>query len=231
MRSVHRHVRGNLVAYLALFVALGGTSYAAVKLPAKSVGAKQIKKNAVSSKKVKDGSLGAVDFAAGQLPKGDKGDKGDQGPRGLQGERGEPGLDGQPGPQGERGPSNAYAVYYDAFSSRTSVERTVPSGRYLLIGKVSVTNGNFTDPNISTSCGVGSPDDSGAGRGDFSYAALPRAFDGDAAESALTVHGIVDLPEGGTVEMTCNRSEGGLGRWYLTAVQIGEFDLELAPNP
>jgi len=43
----------NVVACLALFVALGGVSYAAVKLPKNSVGTKQIKKNAVTSTKIK----------------------------------------------------------------------------------------------------------------------------------------------------------------------------------
>ena len=63
-----------VVALLALFVALGGGAYAALKLPKNSVGSKQIKANAVNSSKVKDGSLLAGDFKASQLPKGDKGD-------------------------------------------------------------------------------------------------------------------------------------------------------------
>jgi hypothetical protein len=77
-----------VIACLALFVALGGTGYAAMKLPANSVGSAQIRKNAVTGAKVKDGSLLAQDFRAGQLPagvKGDKGDKGDQGVQGLPG--------------------------------------------------------------------------------------------------------------------------------------------------
>ena len=44
----------NVVATLALFVALGGASYAAIQLPKNSVGAKQIKRNAVSSAKIKN---------------------------------------------------------------------------------------------------------------------------------------------------------------------------------
>ena len=42
MTRLTQHARSNVVAYLALFVALGGTGYAAINLPANSVGGKQI---------------------------------------------------------------------------------------------------------------------------------------------------------------------------------------------
>ena len=54
-------------------------------LPKGSVGATQLKKNAVTGLKVKDGSLLATDFKTGQLPAGPKGDPGPQGPRGEPG--------------------------------------------------------------------------------------------------------------------------------------------------
>ena len=57
--DVARHLRHNGVAHLALFVALSGTSYAAAKLPSKSVGSTQLKSNAVTSAKVEDRSLRA----------------------------------------------------------------------------------------------------------------------------------------------------------------------------
>ena len=58
----------NLTASLALFVALGGTSYAALQLPKNSVGATQITRNSVTSPKVKRGSLLRSDFkASGRL--------------------------------------------------------------------------------------------------------------------------------------------------------------------
>ena len=97
MLKVVRHLRANVIAYAALFVALGGTSYAAASLPKNSVGSKQIKagavhtsdiaSNAVTSAKVKNGSLQTKDFKASELvtlkgPKGDKGDKGDKGAAG-----------------------------------------------------------------------------------------------------------------------------------------------------
>src|SRR3954447_5169731 len=85
------------IALLALFVAIGGTGYAALKLPKNSVGAKQLRKgavrssdiaaNAVTGPKVKQGSLNASDFATGSLPSG---------ARGVQGEKGATGANGSP---------------------------------------------------------------------------------------------------------------------------------------
>ncbi len=82
-----------IVALIALFVALGGTTYAAVNLPANSVGTKQIKNgavtrtklanNAVTSAKVQDRSLLAADFKPGQLPQGPIGPMGPKGPSGI----------------------------------------------------------------------------------------------------------------------------------------------------
>ncbi len=85
-----------VVASVALLVALGGTSIAAVSaLPARSVGTKQLKdkavtkaklaSNAVTAAKVKNGTLLQADFKAGQLPAGPKGATGPQGPAGPAG--------------------------------------------------------------------------------------------------------------------------------------------------
>jgi hypothetical protein len=52
----------NVMATIAVFIALGGSAYAATQLKKNSVGAKQLKKNAVSGAKVKDGSLSAADI-------------------------------------------------------------------------------------------------------------------------------------------------------------------------
>ena len=51
---VHHSV---IVAYVALFVALGGTGYAAISLPANSVGTGQIRNDAVTSNKIANGSI------------------------------------------------------------------------------------------------------------------------------------------------------------------------------
>jgi len=79
----------NITATMALIIALGGTSYAAIVLPANSVGSKQLKKRAVTSSKlaanavtsatVRNGSLRAKDFKVGQLPAGPAGPAGTAG--------------------------------------------------------------------------------------------------------------------------------------------------------
>jgi hypothetical protein len=104
------YVRRHHIALLALFVAMGGTSYAAFKLPKNSVGSKQIKANAVNSGKVKNGSLLAGDFKAGQLPAGARG------VQGLKGDKGDPCAASDPackGPQGDTGPQGPGALSFD----------------------------------------------------------------------------------------------------------------------
>ncbi len=74
----HRPSPAMVVACIALAVALGGTSYAAITLPRNSVGATQLRSNAVTSAKVRDGSLQAKDFG-GSLARGPRGPQGPAG--------------------------------------------------------------------------------------------------------------------------------------------------------
>jgi hypothetical protein len=57
IRATLNYTRQNAIAFLALFVALSGTAFAATKLPNNSVGTKQIKKSAVTGVKVKKNTL------------------------------------------------------------------------------------------------------------------------------------------------------------------------------
>lgn len=47
-----RHIRQNVIAYLALFIALGGTSYAALELPRNSIGPKQLRNHVIDPVKL-----------------------------------------------------------------------------------------------------------------------------------------------------------------------------------
>ena len=85
-------------------LALGGSSYAAVKLAPGSVGNKELRSGAVTSDKVKKGSLQRRDFKPGQLPTGATGPQGPAGPQGAQGPAGAQGLAGAQGAKGDPGP-------------------------------------------------------------------------------------------------------------------------------
>ena len=94
LAKLARYMGRHHFGLLALFVALGGTSYATVvNVPRASVGTPELKRNAVKAAKIApnavrtghvlDGSLLVTDFRAGQIPQGPKGDKGDKGDPGA----------------------------------------------------------------------------------------------------------------------------------------------------
>jgi hypothetical protein len=84
----------NVMPTIAVFVALGGGAYAAFKLPANSVGSRQLKNSAVTPRKVARATI--------KLFKGQKGAPGPKGAHGVQGPQGVQGI------QGPIGPSNVY---------------------------------------------------------------------------------------------------------------------------
>jgi hypothetical protein len=127
MRARLKLDRATVLAFVAMFLALTGGAYA-VAVPSSSVGSRQLKKDAVTGKKikagavrsrhVKDGSLLGKDFKAGTLPAGPQGPVGPAGAPGTSGERGPagaagaqgpagPAAAGVPGPAGPAGPAGA----------------------------------------------------------------------------------------------------------------------------
>ncbi len=132
----------NVIASIALFVALGGSSYAALHLPKGSVGPKQLQKNSVSSKKVKPGSLLKSDLKKSAL----KSLQGAQGPQGAE------------GPQGVPGPSGATKVIVRVGAFKLIVpdeneNETVDClpGEVATGGGLEVTNGSTSDMMARTS--------------------------------------------------------------------------------
>lgn len=117
-----RYVKQHHIALIALFVALGGTSYAATQLPKNSVGPTQIKANAITSPKVKDGSLVPADFKPGSIANG------------APGAPGVPGADGAAGPQGPQGPQGPKGDKGDTGTVDTSnfFTKAQSDARYLL---------------------------------------------------------------------------------------------------
>jgi hypothetical protein len=126
MRRIREHLTyANVCASLALFIALGGTSYAAFSLPrdsvgerelrARSVGTSELKASAVTSRNVRDGSIAPRDLSATARsaiagPPGPQGVAGQTGATGPKGERGPQGAAGEQGPKGDQGPPGASAA-------------------------------------------------------------------------------------------------------------------------
>ena len=121
-----------VISIIALVFAATGTGWAVTQLPRNSVGAPQIKNDAVISSKVKDGSLSATDFAARQLPTG------------------------ATGATGARGPSDAWVFISSSasfdFNSQSVLESTtLPAGSYTAIAILSLSS-RLAD--TSAECGL-----------------------------------------------------------------------------
>lgn len=101
----------NVCSTLALVLAASGTGYAAVTLPAGSVGSRELRDNAVRSVDIRNGTLRAPDFARGVLARttGPQGPAGAAGPQGPEGRQGPVGVPGRPGVQGAAGPAGRNA--------------------------------------------------------------------------------------------------------------------------
>lgn len=110
---IRRHLSfANILAAVAVFIALGGTAFAAHYVITSS---SQIKDGVVTGADVKNGSLSGKDIKTGTLTaahitgvvKGEKGDPGPAGPKGDDGTKGAKGDDGAKGAKGDTGPKGA----------------------------------------------------------------------------------------------------------------------------
>jgi hypothetical protein len=120
-----------VISLIALFVALGGTTYAATTalINGSHIKPHSIAKNRLTNKAVK------------QL-KGNRGPKGATGATGAQGVQGVQGLQGI---QGARGPSDVYEVELSATTGSTPAGTTrtltlsnLPAGAYAIYGKAAI---------------------------------------------------------------------------------------------
>ena len=123
-----RHLQRHFVGYLALFVALGGTSFAAATL----INGSQIKPHTISENRLTNGAIAALHGA-----KGAPGAPGAQGPAGPQGAQGPAGVAGPPGISGwQRISATTVPVPHDGSD--------VAAGAYCPAGKQAISGSYFT---------------------------------------------------------------------------------------
>ena len=110
LSRIVNHARGNIVSYVALFSALGGTSYAAASLAPNSISTRALRNGAVTRVKLATGSvaannvrnhsLTAADLNVATLAKAADGAAGGAGQSGADGKRGAVGPTGPAGHDG-----------------------------------------------------------------------------------------------------------------------------------
>jgi hypothetical protein len=123
----------NVTSLLALFVALGGASYAAIRLPANSVGTKQIQNRSITIRKIDRTALASLRGATG-LP----------GPQGARGVPGAQGVQGPPGPKGAAGASGNAVIGDGAVTTSKLADSSVTQAKLGLTTALASTDVNGT---------------------------------------------------------------------------------------
>lgn len=144
MIFLRRHLTyANVVASLALFLALGGAAFAATQLPRNSVGTGQLKPEAVTAGKIAKRTRNQLRGAQG--PQGPQGKTGKTGPKGATGARGATGATGATGAKGANG-TDGTGPAFEVFGTNKAVPgpivaQTLAAGAYVLSADASLTNG------------------------------------------------------------------------------------------
>jgi hypothetical protein len=209
-----------VVACIALVVALGGTTYAAISLPARSVGTPQLKPDAVTSIKVKNGSLKLADFADGQLPQGARGAqgssgrKGDAGPAGPAGATGATGATGAPGPTAAYYDSNDLTVTVLAGPDTRVATLAIPQpGKYVIWSKVWLTRPSAGQATTGA-CFLRTD-----GVEDVTLWSAPQALPASAVN--ILAH---DYATAGTINLYCNASGASMANnAKIVAMPVGSL--------
>ena len=131
------------VALVALTVALGGTSLAAITVTSSmirnnSVASIDLADNSVVSRDIRNGSIFPVDLSAGakRTLTGAIGPMGPAGPAGANGANGAQGIQGNQGIQGPAGPAGPTASAFERSTGTTALD---PSGELVEFTTIAVT--------------------------------------------------------------------------------------------
>ena len=231
-RGFLRFLRGNTIALLALFLALGGTTYAASTA--------LIGKNTVASPQVVNGSLQTKDLSK-KARKALKGNRGLQGAQGAPGTAGAAGPKGATGAQGPIGPSVTYQNRVAAnltISTSAGTPTTVNSlvlpgpATYLVTASASM----FDNATAPSTCGIYARiTRNGTQVGDHAELGTSHPTASEYIETALSMQRLLAVSGASqTVNVTAYRFLGTgtctVFNRTLTAIQVGSGNGTLAPT-
>lgn len=167
----------HVLALIALFAALAGGAYAVQLLPRNSVGARQLKKGAVTPPKLAAATVRLLRGGTGPTgATGPAGPTGDAGPKGDPGPKGDTGAQGPPGVTEVDIGGNAFQALSSSYAAIATV--TVPAGSYLVQAKTTVfTHSQNTTAHVDCIVGpVVGPDPSDLDEAGATLNAVPSLF-------------------------------------------------------
>ena len=197
----------NVMATVAVFIALGGASYAAIKLPTNSVGTKQLKKNAITTAKIKNGAVTPTKVSPETIAQ----------------------FKGAQGPAGQIGPSDAYIDRRDAIQNigvgtPTQVAAlSLPPGSYTFAAKLLADNDGAEASRID--CNLDDPDGNHI---DFMKLRLAPTNLPNLEFGNISLAGALTLNVSGAVSVQCVQIQEGaappsmtVGFRKLIAIRVG----------
>jgi len=195
LRNSAVHFRRQFVGYLALFIALGGTTYAAT-----TVGSADIKDNAVLSRHIKNGQVKHQDLAVNSVGTGNV----------IDGSLFKRDFKAGQLPAGPRGPSNSYYVHGNVLSD-------LPAGDYVVIGQwVEDNSAGTTTATVTSLKAVGLT--SGGTLIPGSSSPSSQATVPPGGRATVPFQAIIHLPPGGTIDVS---ETGPYQLADMTAVRVG----------
>jgi hypothetical protein len=227
-----RFLRGNTIALIALFLALGGTTYAASTA--------LIGKNTVASPQVVNGSLQTKDLSK----KARKALKGNRGLRGAQGAPGTAGAAGAKGATGAQGPVGPSVTYQNHVAANLSVSNSAGTpttiNSLVLPGPatylVTASGSLFDSATAPSTCGVFARiTRNGTQVGDHAELGTSHPTAGDFLETSLSMQRLLSVTGASqTIAVTAYRFlSTGTCTFFnrtLTAIQVGSGNGTLAPT-
>ena len=218
-----RMTYGNVLASIAVFVALSGGAYAAVGNPL-------VAGNGTIHGCVKNGALYVVkagmrcpkhtrSLPFGQKgPQGTRGHQGSQGPQGLQGQQGIQGNPGTPGPSAAFFGSHDPGIVVDSAALTSIGSLNVPAGNYVIVATAGARDNSVSNTEIQ--CELIAAADIDQTRAVLGSVGTPGSA------QALSFNLVHTFNSAGSIDLQC--TSGGVndvafGNIRITAIQVGSL--------